>query len=124
MRATRTELERLWADVLAALLGYFNKASKRPPVEALGVARQFLRDQGVGRPSLRDRKHLEALHRLYSARLAEAMQSERIPAAVLAECRKWIEYHGIRADIPTAVARQVAQKLADGSLPFTSTTKH
>jgi pyruvoyl-dependent arginine decarboxylase (PvlArgDC) len=124
--ASRAELEALWHQVLAAIQATITKA-KRPPLEMVSVGRQFLRDNSQGCPSEADRKALEKLHRAYAKRMAEAMQANHIPASMMAECRKWLEYHGVRADIPTAVARQVAQKLADGSLPFTheeKLTKH
>lgn len=117
-------LVQLWHGLLAALNDLF-KAPKRPAVELLAVARRFLRDNHQGCPSASDRKHLEQLHKLYSKRLAEALAAERVPASMLAEGRKWLELHGVKADLPTAVAAQVAKRLAAGDLPFTPpSTKH
>jgi hypothetical protein len=110
-------LVQLWHGLLASLIELF-KAPKRPGVELLAVARRFLRDNHQGCPSASDRQRLEQLHKLYSQRLAEALAADRVPASMLAEGRKWLEQHGVKADLPAAEAAQVAKRLAGGDLPF------
>jgi hypothetical protein len=110
-------LVQLWHGLLAALNDLL-KDPKRPGVELLAVTRRFLSDNQQVSPGADDRKKLEQLHRLYSKKLAEALAAERVPASMLAEGRKWLELHGVKADVPAAVAAQVAKRLADGSLPF------
>lgn len=114
----RPQLEQLWASLAAFLQDSF-KTPKRPSVEMLAVTRRFLRENKQGATNGKDRKQLEQLCTLYSLRLAEALAAEHVTASMLAEGRKWLELHGIRVDLSTAEAAQVAKKLGDGSLPFT-----
>jgi len=114
-------LTHLWHALLGGLQAALGKP-KVPP-EMFSVARAFMRDNHVSVNSERSTKTLQAMHGLYCTRLHEALAKPNPPAAVIAEARKFLEWHGIKADLPAATAAQIAGKLADGNLPFTKPTK-
>lgn len=117
-RASRATLEALWRLLLEDLVAKL-QAPKKVAVDLLQVARKFLRDNACGAPDTQAREDLEALYRLYSNALHEALSRPERPAGVLAEARHWLVYHGVRPDIPAAQAATVAKKLSELDLPFT-----
>lgn len=110
----------LWQALLDALRQSFTKTPKRPSVEMLAVTRRWLRDNSTYCPDDASRRKLEQLYRLYCSRLVEAMEGDQVNAATLAEARKFLEWQGLRADIPKHQAVQVAKQLSTGALPFTN----
>lgn len=117
-RASRATLEALWRLLLESMVAKL-QAPKRPAVELLQVARKFLRDNTCSAPDEQARKDLEELYRLYGKALHDALSSPKRTAGVLSEARHWLQYHGIRPDLPAAHAASVAKKLTELDLPFT-----
>ena len=120
-KASWAMLLELWHLLVKGILEDL-KRPKRAPVELLQVARKLLRDNGTTAPDAAARKDLEVLYRLYSTALHDALTSPTPRAGVLSEARQWLQYHGIRPDLPAAHAAAVAKKLGELDMPFT--TKH
>ncbi len=121
-RATLAELQHLWRLVLDGVIQRV-QAPKAPAVELLQVARKLLRDNSTTAPDEAARRDLEVLYRLYSKALHEALTSPTPRAGVLSEARQFLQFNGIRPDLPGAQAAAVVKKLGELDLPFTF-TKH
>lgn len=117
-RASPELLAELWRCLLEELLEKV-KAPRAPSVELLQVARKFLRDNGSAVPDAAARKDLEVLYRLYSKALHDALTSPTPSAGVRSEARQWLQFHGIRLDLPGAQVAAVAKKLGELDVPFT-----
>ena len=114
------ELHRLLAGELVRRL------KDSPSAETLGVARAFLKDQGLAglAPSAEDLKELHRMHRLLLEQLLLALQEGRPSAAVFAEVRHLLRDNGIHKDLGGAIdATKALQALTSSALPF-NTTEH
>jgi hypothetical protein len=122
-KASAEELEELHGLLVADLRRCMTAKGTRhrhPSAELLGIVRKTLRDNGVGASDEATRKALQALYRLYLTRLMETLTDPdggRVPAALLAEARSLLSWHGV-GDIPAASAAKVAQQLLQANVPF------
>ena len=94
-----------------------------PSGELLGVARSFLKDQGVYLRDPADVRRLHALYRLFVRTLAASMESPGgANASVLAECRQFLIASGAMKDLNSARSQANAlHELSSASIPFKGT---
>ena len=123
-KATHEFLQELWRLLLSDLRLRLSRRAKAPSAEMLQVARRFLKDNGQGCPDEDCRKQLDALYRTYLRTLSDALKAptDRPPAALLAEARAFLAWHGV-GDIPGTAAGKAADQLLAADVPF-KVTRH